>query len=244
MLFFNLSYIIPYWACRNFNTFCSNINFIINNLFWFLFLIAILTKNYAVSKSNSTSMMQVAFNFFKCKRQHALLLWCFEPLQLQHFFCCDNVTRSFSCSFYGCGSRLNHSSTHFCGFVLVGINCLVALVPCIAVDYCFLLFLADAAEFFPTNAVFVFNAPVELFTAQLFHGLKNFCDGFGSCGKLLLIFFFYFSIDFAAANSLRKLLCFSASNMWEMLGFSISLNFSMRSSTKVSVSSHNLNNQW
>ena len=85
-------------------------------------------------------------------------------------------------------------------------------MPYVAVDCCFLLSLTGAVELFSADTVFVLSIPVELPKAWLFHGLKSFCNGFESYRKLLLIFFFCFSIDFAAANSLRRLLCLFANN--------------------------------
>ena len=150
----------------------------IHNIFCSLFLVTNLAKDYAFSALDSTFVMQVAFNLFECKRQHVLLPRCFEFLQSQHFSCRDNVTRSFLCRFCGCGLGLNYGPIHPCSFILVSINCLFALIPCVAVDCFSLLFLASAIEFFLADAVTIPDAVAELLLAQLVYSLKSFCDGF------------------------------------------------------------------
>ena len=165
MLALNFWYVISHSICRNLNVFDSFSSLLIHNTLCSLSLVANLAKNYAFSTSDSISMMWTAFNHFECKRQHALLPQCLESLQPQHLFCCDNMTWSSFCSFCSYGLELNHSLIHPCGFILIGINCLFALVPCVVIDCCSLFFLADAAKLFPADAVPVLSAPVELFTA-------------------------------------------------------------------------------
>ena len=134
--------------------------------------------------------------------------------------------------------------THLYGLVLTGPNCAFALGLTIIILTmgCLLHSLVGVVELSPADAITVFGAIVKFLLTQLFYGLKDFCNNFKSHEKLLLIFFCS-SNDLAAANSLRKLLCFFASNTWKMLSFSISLNFFMHSSVKVLASFYNLNNQ-
>ena len=99
--------------------------------------------------------------------------------------------------------------------MLIGSNCAFALALTIVVLTVSCLSLRSfigAVELFPADAITVLDTIIEFLPAWLFYILKGFCNGFESCRKLLLIFFFYSSIDFAAANSLCRLLCFPDSN--------------------------------
>ena len=130
--------------------------------------------------------------------------------------------------------------THLCGLVLVGINNLLVLALCVAVD-CTWPSLAGVAELPPADVVTVPDVAVEHPPARLFYGLKVFCNYLGSRGKLLLNSFFCSSMDLAAANSSCRLLGFIASSGFAIAGFNVSLNLSICLSVKVSASSYSLN---
>ena len=61
--------------------------------------------------------------------------------------------------------------------------------------------------------------------------------------KLLLIFFFYFSINCAALKSSLRLLCLKTSSGVEIKSFNVSLNFSIRWSSEILACCHSLNIQ-
>ena len=174
--------------------------------------------------------------------QHSSFPLCPDPLHLQHLPWRDSVARSSPCSLRGCFSGLCHVPTHACGLVLVGLN--LALTLQLSAD----LPSPGAAVEPPVAArVAVVGNVVELPLARGrmvslgAYVRKVFCVGFESLGKLLLISFFWSSIDRAASNRSLILVCFRASNECEIDGFRVSLNLSTFSSSGVPACCQSLN---